>query len=318
MLIDLERNDLGRVCEAGTVRVDEFMSIETYDARAPHRLQRRAAMLRAGGDPDRRSDRAVFPGGTITGCPKVRCMQIIAELEGAARGAYTGSLGYLTRDGSTGPQHPHPHHHAPLRGQLSFRAGAGIVADSDRQRELAETRAKARGLLAALGPAVSSAASADTAGRRAAGRTRGSRGPRPALRRWPVRDPRLPRRPAALPRRCTSRACARRVRLGHRAAAAGDPGSRDRDAGRETAGLIVKLIVTRGMARGRGYRPGGRRAADARAVALPVAGAPAPGGRLRVRPCRSAENPRLAGLKHLNRLEQVLAQRERPPQLDEA
>ena len=80
MLIDLERNDLGRVCEAGSVRVDEFMTIESLLARAPHRLER-ARPLRADVTP---GDvlAAVFPGGTITGCPKVRCMEIIAELEG--------------------------------------------------------------------------------------------------------------------------------------------------------------------------------------------------------------------------------------------
>jgi anthranilate synthase component 1 len=94
--------------------------------------------------------RAVFPGGTITGCPKVRCMEIIAELEHEARGAYTGSMGYLNRDGSmdlnilirTMVSHAR---------RISLRAGAGIVADSVPEAELAETRAKARGLLRALG-----------------------------------------------------------------------------------------------------------------------------------------------------------------------
>ena len=102
--------------------------------------------------------RAVFPGGTITGCPKVRCMQIIGDIEGQPRGAYTGSLGYLNRDGSLDLN-------ILIRsfqygaGALVFRAGAGIVADSDWERELAETRAKARGLLAALGVAPARAAS---------------------------------------------------------------------------------------------------------------------------------------------------------------
>jgi anthranilate synthase component 1 len=94
--------------------------------------------------------RAVFPGGTITGCPKVRCMQIIADLEAAHRGAYTGSFGYLNRDGSLDLN-------ILIRtivkdgGTLQFRAGAGIVADSDPLAELAETRAKARGLMEAFG-----------------------------------------------------------------------------------------------------------------------------------------------------------------------
>jgi anthranilate synthase component 1 len=96
--------------------------------------------------------RAVFPGGTITGCPKFRCMQIIAELEGEARQAYTGGIGFINYDGSMD-------FNILIRSltlherRVEFRTGAGIVADSDWQRELAETRAKARGLLAALGAA---------------------------------------------------------------------------------------------------------------------------------------------------------------------
>jgi anthranilate synthase component 1 len=93
--------------------------------------------------------RAVFPGGTITGCPKVRCMQIIAQLEGEGRGAYTGALGYLNRDGSCDFNILIRTITAQGRA-LSFRAGAGIVADSSPAQELAETRAKAEGLLRAL------------------------------------------------------------------------------------------------------------------------------------------------------------------------
>ena len=148
MLIDLERNDLGRVCEAGTVRVDELMSIESY-THVHHIVSNVSGVLRAEVTPVG-AVRAVFPGGTITGVPKFRCMQIIAELEGAGRGAYTGSLGYLTTDGRLDLNILI--RTMTLSGeQLTFRAGAGIVADSDPQRELEETRAKARGLLAALG-----------------------------------------------------------------------------------------------------------------------------------------------------------------------
>ncbi len=148
MLIDLERNDLGRVCEAGTVRVDELMTIESY-THVHHIVSNVSGRLRADVTPIG-ALRAVFPGGTITGCPKFRCMQIIAELEAAGRGAYTGSLGYLTLSGDLDLN-------ILIRtmtlsgGELSFRAGAGIVADSDPEAELEETRAKARGLLAALG-----------------------------------------------------------------------------------------------------------------------------------------------------------------------
>ena len=152
MLIDLERNDLGRVCQPGSVEVDELMSVESY-AHVHHIVSNVRGRLRAGTMP---GDviRATFPGGTITGCPKVRCMQIIAELEGQARGAYTGAFGWLNRDGdmdlnilirsaeiantADGPAH------------VIFRTGAGIVADSIPDRELDETRAKARGMLKAL------------------------------------------------------------------------------------------------------------------------------------------------------------------------
>jgi anthranilate synthase component 1 len=148
MLIDLERNDLGRICEPGTVHVDEFMVVESY-AHVHHIVSNVGGRLRvdvAPGD----VVRALFPGGTITGCPKVRCMQLIGDLEGVGRGAYTGAMGYLARDGSMDLN-------ILIRtmtlydGTLEWRAGAGIVADSEPERELEETRAKARGLLRALG-----------------------------------------------------------------------------------------------------------------------------------------------------------------------
>lgn len=147
MLIDLERNDLGRVCEAGSVEVDEMMALESY-AHVHHIVSNVRGRLKAGIAPGE-AIRAVFPGGTITGCPKVRCMQIINELEGVARGAYTGSFGYLNRDGSLDLNILI--RTMVLRGRtLSLRAGAGIVADSEPRAELAETRAKAEGMLRSL------------------------------------------------------------------------------------------------------------------------------------------------------------------------
>ena len=148
MLVDLERNDLGRICDAGSVEVDELMTVESY-AHVHHIVSNVRGRLRADATPAD-AIRAVFPGGTITGCPKVRAMQIIAELEGVGRGAYTGALGYLDRNGNMDLN-------ILIRtltlsdGIVRLRAGAGIVADSDAQHELAETRAKARGLLRALG-----------------------------------------------------------------------------------------------------------------------------------------------------------------------
>ncbi len=147
MLIDLERNDLGRVCLGGSVRVDEYMTVESYAH--VHHIVSNVSGLKLDAVTPVQILKAMFPGGTITGCPKVRCMEIIAELEGVGRGAYTGSIGYINRDGScdfnilirTITAHGDA---------LGFRAGAGIVADSDPARELAETRAKAEGLLRAL------------------------------------------------------------------------------------------------------------------------------------------------------------------------
>ncbi len=147
MLVDLARNDLGRVCRAGTVEVDELMSIETY-AHVHHIVSNVRGRTRKGTTP---ADviRALFPGGTITGCPKVRCMQIIAELEQEARGAYTGSMGYLDRDGDL-DLNILIRTLTVSRRTATLRAGSGIVADSDIRRELEETRAKARGVLRAL------------------------------------------------------------------------------------------------------------------------------------------------------------------------
>jgi len=147
MLIDLERNDLGRVCEPGSVQVDEMMVLESY-AHVHHIVSNVSGRLRRDVTPGQ-AIAAVFPGGTITGCPKVRCMEIIGELENSARGAYTGAFGYLNRDGGLDLN-------ILIRtmvkqgNQITFRAGSGIVADSDPDAELQETRAKAEGLLRAF------------------------------------------------------------------------------------------------------------------------------------------------------------------------
>ena len=148
MLIDLERNDLGRVCVPGSVMVDELMTVESY-AHVHHIVSNVRGRLRAGVTPGQ-VIAATFPGGTITGCPKVRCMEIIAELENEGRGPYTGALGYLDRSGDLDLNILI--RSLELRGDVvQLRAGAGIVADSDAAHELAETRHKARGLLRALG-----------------------------------------------------------------------------------------------------------------------------------------------------------------------
>ena len=144
MLIDLERNDLGRVCRPGSIEVNELMTLESWQ-HVHHIVSNVRGELESDKSP---IDvlRAVFPGGTITGCPKVRCMEILAELEQQARGAYTGSLGYINRDGSMD-------FNILIRtmvregNKITFRAGGGIVNDSVAEKELEETRAKAKGLL---------------------------------------------------------------------------------------------------------------------------------------------------------------------------
>lgn len=147
MLIDLERNDMGRVCEPGTIEVNELMALESYQ-HVHHIVSNVRGQLRADVTPGQLIS-AVFPGGTITGCPKVRCMQILAELEQTGRGAYTGALGYLNHNGDMDLN-------ILIRtitrngNQLQFRAGGGIVADSDPAKELHETRVKAKGLVHAL------------------------------------------------------------------------------------------------------------------------------------------------------------------------
>lgn len=143
MLVDLARNDLGRVCEYGSVHVTELMGVERY-SHVMHIVSQVEGDLRPeldGFD----LVRATFPAGTVSGAPKIRAMQILAELEQEKRGPYAGAVGYFSYDGSLdtciairtlvmqGPR-------------VSIQAGAGIVADSEPEREYEETRNKARAL----------------------------------------------------------------------------------------------------------------------------------------------------------------------------
>ncbi len=147
MLIDLGRNDLGRICQPGSIVVDEFMTSESY-SQVHHIVSNITGKIRPEILP---GDilAAVFPGGTITGCPKVRCMEIIAELEQQMRQAYTGSMGFINRNGDmdfnilirTLIKH---------KNNITMRAGGGIVKDSIAENEIDETRAKAKGLLQAF------------------------------------------------------------------------------------------------------------------------------------------------------------------------
>ena len=144
MLVDLERNDISRVCLPGSVKVDEMMTIESY-AHVHHIVSNISGKLKKNVLP-LDAIMAVFPGGTITGCPKVRCMEILGELEKEGRGPYTGSIGYLTHNGNID-------FNILIRTMLLekeslyFRAGGGIVSDSIPQNETLETEAKANGML---------------------------------------------------------------------------------------------------------------------------------------------------------------------------
>ena len=147
MITDLERNDLGRVCEFGSVHVSELVRVETY-ATVHHLVSTVEGSLRH--DVSHVDCvRACFPGGSITGAPKIRAMEIIDELEPHARGVYTGAIGFLGYNAIT-------HLNVAIRtvvnqgGELTFHAGGGIVTDSEPDAEYDETFAKAQGILNAI------------------------------------------------------------------------------------------------------------------------------------------------------------------------
>jgi para-aminobenzoate synthetase component 1 len=148
MIVDLERNDLGRVCNYDSIKVSRLRQLEEYStvfqttatvSGCLHRDKDRIDLLRAS-----------FPGGSITGCPKIRAMEIIEELEPSRRAIYTGSLGYLSFSGDMD-------FNILIRtllkkdDRLYFGVGGGIVADSKPEDEYEETLVKAKGILTAIG-----------------------------------------------------------------------------------------------------------------------------------------------------------------------
>ncbi|WP_421382585.1 anthranilate synthase component I family protein [Bacillus salacetis] len=141
MLVDLERNDLGRVCQYGTVEVNEFMVIEKY-SHVMHIVSNVRGMI-ANNKNGKDLIRSVFPGGTITGAPKVRTMEIIEELEPVRRGIYTGSIGWIGFNGDM-------ELNIVIRtlfakdGQAYIQAGAGVVIDSNPKHEYKESLKKAK------------------------------------------------------------------------------------------------------------------------------------------------------------------------------
>ena len=148
MIIDLERNDLGRVCEYGSLRVGHEGEIEKHST-VFHRTATVTGNLRAGLDAVDLL-KATFPGGSITGVPKVRAMQIIHELEPDARGPYCGAIGYVGLDGDM-EVNLAIRTMTMANGIVDVMVGSGIVADSDPEDEYQELEAKAAGMLAALG-----------------------------------------------------------------------------------------------------------------------------------------------------------------------
>ena len=147
MLVDLARNDIGRVCQYGTVEVFDYMTIERY-SHVMHIVSQVVGTIR----PDKNAYdllRATFPAGTLSGAPKVRALQIISELEQSQRGVYGGAIGYFSYDGN---------HDSAIGirtalikdNKIYIQSGAGIVADSIPESEFMETVNKAKGMLKAV------------------------------------------------------------------------------------------------------------------------------------------------------------------------
>lgn len=152
MLVDLARNDIGRVCKTGSIEIPHFMIVERY-SHVMHIVSQVTGIL---DDNMNAFDllRATFPAGTISGAPKVRAMQIISELEQSQRGAYSGALGYFSFDGNH--DSAIAIRTAIIKNQkVYFQAGAGIVADSDSRKEYEETVNKAKGMLRAVQQSLS-------------------------------------------------------------------------------------------------------------------------------------------------------------------
>jgi para-aminobenzoate synthetase component 1 len=147
MIVDLLRNDLSRVCRPGSVRVPELFALEQHPT-VHHLVSTVLGELAPGADAVDLI-RAAFPGGSITGAPKVRAMEVIAELEPTQRGVYCGSIGYISATGAMDTSIV-IRTYLTLGGQVYFQAGGGIVADSDVELEYRETLDKARALIETL------------------------------------------------------------------------------------------------------------------------------------------------------------------------
>ena len=186
MIVDLMRNDLGRVCVPGTVRVEHLATAQEH-AGVLHLVSGVVGQLRQNAD-DADLLRATFPPGSVTGAPKVRAMEIIAELERTGREAYTGAIGYVSPVAGL-------ELNVAIRtfefaeGHVWLGVGGGIVADSDPDEELSETFVKAAPLLQAIGGQLASPPPRDDARRHRVGNEPGHRLPRPAGSKMPRPDP---------------------------------------------------------------------------------------------------------------------------------
>jgi anthranilate synthase component 1 len=147
MLVDLGRNDLGRVCEYGTVKVDDFMAVETY-SHVMHIVSSVSGTLRAGTTP-MDALRSILPAGTLSGAPKVRAMEIIDELEPVKRGGYGGAIGYLSYTGDLDTC-IHIRTVVMKDGRAHVQAGGGTVADAEPEYEYRESQNKAKAVLQAF------------------------------------------------------------------------------------------------------------------------------------------------------------------------
>jgi len=150
MIVDLMRNDIGKVSQVGSVAVPKLFDIESYAT--VHQLVSTVTGRLAEGETAWSAVQAAFPGGSMTGAPKIRAMELIRDFENGPRGVYSGCVGYLAGDGSA--------EFAMVIRSISFEAGkanigvgGGITIDSDPQTELEETKLKAKVLLAALNAA---------------------------------------------------------------------------------------------------------------------------------------------------------------------
>lgn len=157
MIVDLERNDLGRICKPGTIKVSKLLELESY-AHLNHMVSTVEGELKKN-IKVKEIFEAMFPSGSVTGAPKIAAMKIIDKVEPTKRGAYTGSFGYIKTDGTMNfnilirtifikKQEAERHR---SREKITFNVGGGIVADSDPQSELEEIKLKAKGIISALG-----------------------------------------------------------------------------------------------------------------------------------------------------------------------